>query len=184
MTTNTLLALEADESILRTVHRHWITLLPPMVALGILAALPLFVASILLTLEAESTVSTIPWSLLAPYLFFLYPLWLLVLWLSLAHTLMGHFLDSWTVTTKRIIFIDQNGFFRRHVGSLPLARVQDINLEVNGIFATFLNYGTIEVETASGSEGEFRAHHLPDPQGLKQLILETSKTEAVQPPQQ
>lgn len=171
MSTATLLALEADENILTTVHRHWITLVPPLFALGILAALPIFIGQILLTLEAEVTVSTITWSLLLPYIYFLYPIWLLILWMALANILLGHFLDSWNVTSKRIIFIDQNGFFRRHVGSLPLTRIQDINLEVNGIFATFLNYGTVEVETASGSEGEFRTHHLPDPQGLKQLIL-------------
>jgi hypothetical protein len=49
--------------------------------------------------------------------------------------------------------------------------MQDVNVEVNGIIATLLDYGTVHVQTASADVEEFKASFLPKPQEVKSVIL-------------
>ena len=85
----------------------------------------------------------------------------------------NYYLDVWTVTNKRLITVDQRGLFHRHTGSFRLERLQDINVSVHGIMATFLKYGDLQAETASEDRG-FVASGIPDPQALKALILKAT----------
>jgi hypothetical protein len=41
---------------------------------------------------------------------------------------------------------------------------------VNGVLATFLNFGTISAQTAGQSEHNFYATGMPDPRGLQSHI--------------
>jgi hypothetical protein len=52
--------------------------------------------------------------------------------------------------------------------------IPNVNIAINGILATFLHFGTVEAQTASGSEEEFRSHFLPRPRELKALILQAA----------
>ena len=86
----------------------------------------------------------------------------------------NYYLDVWTITNKRLIAIDQHGLFHRETASFRLERLQDMNVEINGIIATFLDYGILEAQTAGGDDDKFRATGLPHPRELKSLILEAS----------
>ena len=95
--------------------------------------------------------------------------------MTLAHMWVTHHLDIWVVTNRRIVVIDQVSLFRRKIGSFRLEKLQDVNIEINGIIATFLHYGTVEAETASNnSDAEFRTKHIPNPRDLKALILKAA----------
>lgn len=168
------LQLDPNEHILKTVHRHWIMLLQRIFSLVVFVVMPPLAWIIVLILQAVQIDLPVDFAHYTSHFIYLYLTWLLFLWMSLAHMLVNHYLDVWIITSQRIITIDQQGFFRRHIGSFRLEKLQDINIEINGIIATFLDYGTVEVETASESMGEFRAHHLPHPQALKALILEAT----------
>ena len=80
------------------------------------------------------------------------------------------------MTDRRIISIDQKSLFVRSIGSFRLERLQDMNIEIPGVLATMFNYGNIEAQTASGSEEEFQVHGLPDPRGIKAIILKAADT--------
>src|SRR5690606_39334527 len=101
---------------------------------------------------------------------FLYSFWLLINWMMLASIWTDHYLDVWVITSRRVININQAGFFRRQIGSYRLEQLQDLNVEINGIIETLLDFGTIHAETASGSLEEFKPRHLPHPRELKSLI--------------
>jgi hypothetical protein len=103
----------------------------------------------------------------------LYTAWLLIMWMALFNAWTNYYLDVWTITTKRLITVDQHGFFSRTIASFRLERLQDIIVSVNGIIPTLLNYGTLEAETAS-EESHFKATGLPDPAGIKAIILTSS----------
>ncbi len=81
-----------------------------------------------------------------------------------------YYLDLWIITDRRIIVIDQIHFFNRKVSSFRLERLQDIKVAVNGVLATFLNYGTIRAQTASAAESNFMTGGLPEPRELQSLI--------------
>lgn len=173
------ISFESDEKVLKEVRKHWfivftqyfgmlVVALFPLVAYISLSLIPPFVP--LLTL-----VNT-------PLLIAGYSGWLILVWMGLFSIWTNYYLDIWTLTNKRLITVDQRGLFSRNTGSFRLERLQDINVSVRGILATFLKFGDLEAETAS-SDKNFVAKGIPDPQGFKALILQASdSTTFVQKP--
>lgn len=157
--------LEEGEIVLRVIRRHWFVLFKQALFSLFLVVMPLFVFILTTRLGVTSL------SAYTPHLLFLLAFWLLVQWMFLAYAWTDQYLDIWAITNRRIITVDQIRLFRRQVGSFRLERLQDITIEINGFFATFLDFGTIHTETASGSENEFRAMYMPHPQEIKALIL-------------
>lgn len=167
--------LEDDERVLRMIRKHWFIIVAELIGIALLALLPLiiwvFVQSNLGSQKFFANVST---GDLVPYFTFGTAAWLLLLTMAAAAAWTHYYLDLWVVTTKRVVLIDQKAFFWRFISSFRLERLQDINIEINGILPTLLNFGTIEAQTAGGSNEEFLSHGMPDPRGIKALIVETA----------
>lgn len=170
------LQLESDESIRAIIRRHWFFLFLQCISVLVSMLLP-FVGYIVLRVFAPEIVHVL-FVDHAPYIFFCTALWLLINWMLLALIWTDHYLDVWTITDRRIIKIDQVKLFRRKISSFRLERLQDLSVEVDGILATLLDYGTIHAETASGHDDEFTAKYLPDPHHIKSLILEAADTQS------
>jgi uncharacterized membrane protein YdbT with pleckstrin-like domain len=162
--------LEHDEVILAQVRKHWFMLLLQVVSVSIGALFPLGLY-VLFTATPFSTVITVTGY--GPLLISLYAGWLILSWMTLFGVWTNYYLDIWTVTNKRLITVDQRGLFNRATGSFRLERLQDINVSVRGILATFLKFGDLQAETAS-EDRDFVARGIPDPQELKALILKAS----------
>lgn len=163
--------LEEDEKILRVVRKHWwiITSRVGAAVLSMLLPWPLlWMAGAVMEPAIDLR------SVVAPYrveLWFVYLGWVTVHWMVIANFWTDHYLDLWAITNRRIVAIEQMGFFRRFLSSFRLERLQDMNISVTGIIPTLLNYGTIEAQTAGGSNEEFKTDNMPDPRGLKALII-------------
>ncbi len=166
------ISFEPDEKVLKEVRKHWFIIFTQFFGLVIVALFPL-VAYIALSFVPPFE----PFLSLGqtPLLVACYAGWLLLVWMGLFGIWTNYYLDIWTVTNKRLITVDQCGLFKRNTGSFRLERLQDINVSVRGIIATFLKFGDLEAETASGDRN-FTAKGIPDPQGLKALILHASDT--------
>jgi hypothetical protein len=158
--------LEDDEVILAQVRKHWFVVSLEMSGIIVVALTPLILYGI------SSTLDIIPDMVnqFSPLGLALYTSWLTLSWMALFGVWSNYYLDVWTVTSKRLIVVDQRGLFNRRTGSFRLERLQDVNVNVEGILATILNYGTIEAETASGDDN-FIARSVPQPQELKAQIL-------------
>lgn len=63
------------------------------------------------------------------------------------------YLDIWIITNDRLIAVDQTGLFSRQIAETDLFQIQDATTTVTGLFATFFNYGNVQVQTASSNEG-------------------------------
>ena len=101
----------------------------------------------------------------------LYSLILLVAWMMFFVIWTGYYLDVLVITQKRIIDINQKGFFKRDVSTLNMDKIEDITILVEGILHTLLNFGTIKIQTA-GAEEEFIVDDMPDPNKIKLVIYE------------
>ncbi len=158
--------LEDDEVILAQVRKHWFVVSLEMSGIIIVALTPLILYAV------TSALNVIPETINphSPLFIALYAAWLTLAWMGLFGVWTNYYLDVWTVTSKRLIVVDQQGLFNRKTGSFRLERLQDVNVSVKGILATLLNYGTIEAETASGDDN-FIARAVPKPQELKAQIL-------------
>ncbi len=165
------LKLEDGEYIVKQVRKHWFVLLAQTVGIVIMALVP-----IVLVVMGLSGINTLPninfdvHDLYGPAIFFM-AAWFLVMWMTLFGIWTDYYLDNWIITTRRVIAIDQQGFFRRRVASFRLERLQNVTIDVHGIIATLLNFGNITAETAGNTEA-FIIRGIPDPRGVKALIQE------------
>jgi uncharacterized membrane protein YdbT with pleckstrin-like domain len=169
---------EPDEIIVTTVRTHWFVFVSRILGMLILLFLPLalFFVPRVITMPsmptsamAQSSITVDPAVLLL-----VGSLWALLLWVGIFRIWTDYYLDSWTVTNRRIIVIDQQGLFRRKVSSFRLERLQDIHVTVDGLIATFLDFGTIRAETAGHEEEAFVMRAAPAPQSIKAMILENA----------
>jgi uncharacterized membrane protein YdbT with pleckstrin-like domain len=91
-------------------------------------------------------------------------------WLFLFFSIVDYMLDLWFITDKRIIDIQQEGFFSRKVSEQYLDRVQDVSSEVSGIIPTIFRYGSVKVQTA-GEHPQFIFEDVPNPEEIRRLIM-------------
>jgi hypothetical protein len=161
--------LDENEEILLQVRKHWFILFTHVIGIVIVAVLPLFFYIVIV----QSDILTSFVTLNTAFLITLYTAWLIVQWMVLFSIWTNYYLDVWTVTNKRLIAIDQRGFFSRTMASFRLERMQDISVGVHGILATFLDYGTLEVQTA-GEVERFTVTGIPSPADIKALIVNSS----------
>lgn len=162
--------LEEGENVLAVVRRHWFILLLKTITPIVLMVLPF----ILLPFVFQNQILTDliqNVSLSGSVTTFASALWILLMWLMIFYGWTDYYLDIWTVTNLRVIAIDQKGLFRRSVASFRYERLQDINIEVDGLIATFLDFGILEVQTAGYGESEFIIRGVPHPREVKAQIL-------------
>lgn len=163
--------LEGGENVLKVVRRHWFILAVELFGIVLLACLPAVILLAFSFVPADiATLESVRPAGHPAIVSYLTAGWFLIC-IMLGYTAWTHYyLDLWVITDRRIIVVDQRGFFSRNVSSFRLERLQDIEFYVNGIIATFLNYGTIKMQTASAFESNFRTSGLPDPRGLQSMI--------------
>ncbi len=165
------LKLESDERIVKQVRKHWFILFAQTAGIVIMAIIP-----VILIFAGLAGAKTLPGISVdtevyyGPAVFFM-AAWFLIMWMTLFGVWTDYYLDNWIITTRRVIAIDQQGFFKRKVASFRLERLQNVTIDIRGIIATLLNFGHITAETAGNKEA-FIIKGIPDPRGVKALIQE------------
>jgi hypothetical protein len=161
--------LEEGEAILKIVRKHWFIIGAELVWITVSAISPILVLTAL-ALMPDLLPESIHLETYLPLIIFTVSAWLLLTTLVLTMTWTHYYLDLWIITDRRIIAIDQVHFFNRKVSSFRLERLQDIKVTIDGVLATFLNFGTLHAHTAGNNEENFTTAGLPDPRELQSLI--------------
>lgn len=157
---------KADEKVLVVARHHWFVFFRELIGLLLLFFLPFFVVPILGIFVSAGAGIVIPGGVG----FFLASLWALILWQMLFARWTDYYYDIWIVTNWRIIDIEQKSFFSRDVATLlNLDKIEDIATRVNSVLGTFLEYGTIQIQTAA-SHREFIFDEAADPRGVEKVI--------------
>lgn len=159
-----MLDLSPQEKIVLKVRRHKLALVFETLFLGLFVVLPPILFWI-----GESTI-TINGNDLALFLS-IYSAIILIAWIVFFIIWTNYYLDVLLVTNNRIIDVEQKGFFRREVAILRLDKIEDITVTVNGILATFLDYGTIRIQSAAEAR-EFIIRDVPEPNKVKSVIYD------------
>ena len=161
-----LLELDPDEHVIRSVQRHPISVIYILLVSGVLFLMgtsALFFGikhSEDIGLDAHKALFSLVMTVLIGFIF-------LFTWIAI-------YLDrknQLIVTNENIIQVLQFGLFNKQVSQLNLAKIQDVSVDQNGIIATVLNVGVLEVETA-GEAANFRFIHIPEPNVVAKVILE------------
>lgn len=161
--------LEEGEAVLKVVRKHWFVITAELLGIAITALIPLVLLTIV-ALIPNFLPETLHLNTHLPIFLFTASAWLLLSALVMSMIWTHYYLDLWIVTDRRIIVIDQIHFFNRKVSSFRLERLQDIKVTVDGVLATFLNFGTLRAQTASAAESSFKTTGLPEPRELQSLI--------------
>ncbi|MEM6997953.1 MAG: PH domain-containing protein [Patescibacteria group bacterium] len=76
------------------------------------------------------------------------------------------------LTTEDVQQTIQNGLFNTKRSRLSLANVEDVTSFKKGFFASTVNFGTLNIETA-GEQANFKFRYCPDPDECAKLIMDT-----------
>ena len=167
-----MLELPPNEHIVLETRKHWFIIAAELFGYLILLIVPFlaypYVEGIEFSLPEGEIFSL---SLDPAFGVFLGGAWALIIWMRIVGTWTDYYLDVWTVTSKRILDVEQKGMFHRKTSVFRIERIQDVTIEVRGIVATLLNYGDIHVQTA-GEGQEFVMRGIAHPKYVRQIILE------------
>lgn len=161
--------LEPDETVIKTVRKHWFVITMELLVIVFMGLMPVFIFMALLSMTPSEAVMGF-FETQTPFIIFSLAAWLLMSAMATATAWTHYYLDLWVITDRRIIVIDQVGFFNRKVSNFRLERLQDIKVSIKGLIPTLLNYGTVRAQTASAAESNFESRFLPDPRELQALI--------------
>lgn len=155
-----------NETLVLFLRRHWLTLTNLFGAFILLTAIPAGLA--LFFWEPLSGWLAHP--VLGPILMVLAGMYAVSVWLFAFMEFTDYYLDTWIVTTERIINVEQNGLFNRTASELHLMNIQDVTSEVQGLVRTFFNYGNVYIQT-SAERDRFNFKDVHNPEALKEHIL-------------
>ncbi len=154
------------EKIIKILHRDIFVALRRIGLFILLALLPvglLFVGNILFADIAQYQITMIIVSLaLSAYFLFI--------WLLLFFSMIDYLLDIWVITDRRIIDVQQNGFFSRKIAEQMLSKIQDITSDTSGFWPTIWKYGDLTVQTAA-EQNKFYFEEIPDPEYVRDLLM-------------
>lgn len=159
-----------DEKLVYFLRRHPITLFSVIVGYLMLVTAPFLIFSYLEGFQPDILLN----QTFQAFFVFGGSIFFLFAWLFLFQLFLDYYLDSWIVTTKRVINIEQTGLFGRTVSELRLYRIQDVTATVNGFTNTMFNYGDVQVQTA-GEVEHFVFEQIPQPNKVAKTVLELSE---------
>jgi len=162
--------LEESEEVLQIVRKHWFIIVVELFGIFVMVLLPFIMFLVYFIVPAESLPLTFHPEDHIPLIAYGIIVWLLFSIMTGFMIWTHYYLDLWIITDRRIIVIDQVQFFNRKVSSFRLERLQDIKITMNGILATFLNFGSIQAQTAGAAEMNFKTSGLPEPRELQAVI--------------
>ena len=95
---------------------------------------------------------------------------LLFYWLR---TWVGWYYSIYVLTEKRIVVTTQKGFFSRSVSELALNNIQNVTYAQEGLQAAIFHFGSISIQTLSGSGG-FDLKYIHHPERFARAIIKAS----------
>mgnify|MGYP001564498211 FL=1 len=155
----------SDERVVLFLRRHWFALLTVAGAFVLLTGVPLLLG----WYYYDQVEDWLNQPILGPIIAIVGSIYFLSIWLFAFLEVTDYYLDTWIITTERIINIEQEGLFKRTASELDLAAVQDTTAEIRGFLQTIFTYGNVFVQTA-GEHGRFHFKNINDPESVKETI--------------
>lgn len=105
-------------------------------------------------------------------------IFLLIYWVR---SWVGWHYSIYVLTSHRILIVKQSGFFSREVADLALHNIQNVNYAIKGLQGAMFGFGTLRIDTLSGS-GALKLAYVHRPDRLqKQIMNEVHKAPKAEP---
>ncbi|MEQ1499949.1 MAG: PH domain-containing protein [Parcubacteria group bacterium] len=165
-----ILDLDPNEHVIMEVRKHWIVFTGYLLATFISGLFPLVLFTSAEIFFPKAFNFNIEGNIFALFSF-AYFIWLLFLWISFFIYWTKFYLDVWYVTDKRIIMVDQKYLFHREISNVRFDKIQDVSITVPGFLSTLLDFGNINVQTASDNVCEFNMSVIRHPGKVREVIF-------------
>lgn len=99
---------------------------------------------------------------------------ILLIWQVMFIVFTNYYLDCWIITNERTINTELKNLFSRNTSSVPHDKIQDISVDIKGIFPTIFKYGNLQIQTAGGFK-QFIFKQIPNPHQTKEDIFKAQK---------
>ena len=175
-----MISFRENEKIYLTTHRHLFTLFLELLPLKLFfkgLTIGMLLILFFVPYWPEWLINLIPGLLeinMSIFLIFVSSLILLILWSSIFIIITDYYLDCWIVTNERTIHTELKGLFNRTVSVIQHEQIQDISVDIHGLFPVMLNYGDVHIQTA-GKFREFIFKQVPNPYKIKSAIFKAQK---------
>lgn len=157
---------QKDEKVILFLRRHWTAIF----VLGLMVVLLYVIPGVLVWYFYDYLRSYVEHDILGPIIAIIATMYILSVWLFAYLELVDYYLDVLIITNRRTIKIDQKGLFNRTASELHLAAVQDVTSEVKGILHTFMDFGTIYIQTAA-EDVRFTFKNVAHPEDIKEKVI-------------
>lgn len=161
-----------DEKLIEIVRKHWFILFRDSAGVSFLLIAPFLLYGLFGGVLSFDFNSNLAFEGNTGIIVFISALWILIMWMKLLGVWTDYYLDEWMITDKRIIDIDQIGFFKREVSTFGIERIQDVTVKFPGTIPNLLNFGNVHVQTAGASREQFIIKGVADPNRVRQIIIE------------
>jgi|GEM_PF-916916 len=159
---------EKNEKVFLLLRRHWfVYLLFWVMAVILLAPLVIFIIYWSLNPDLVSY-------FIGNILVIAIGCYLLGILALMLYGFVSFYLDIDIVTDRRIVNIDQKGFFKREISELNLHQIQDARAHVRGIFETMFHFGDVYIQTAGGRPN-FTFNSIPNPYKVAKKIIDLNE---------
>ena len=171
-----MIVFEEGEKVVKVVRRHYLVVVFMVLAAAFAALAPLIIYFLLFSrfVPLEPSIKDVAENIISEWKAFAYSTWLLLVWVVFFVEWTDYYLDLWIITDKRIIDVEQKGFFHREVTSFRFEQIQDITVETKGFIETLLKFGTLHIQTA-GHNREIVIKDAHYPEDARALILKLSE---------
>jgi len=162
---------DGDEQIVTVTRQFPVVLRRPMIVGLLIITAGIVPWSIAYGLNAS-------WLPIANIWILLSIVFLLIYWVR---AWVGWHYSIYVLTSHRILIVKQSGFFSREVADLALHNIQNVNYAIKGLQGAMFGFGTLRIDTLSGS-GALKLAYVHRPDKLqKQIMNEVHKAAKAEP---
>ena len=155
------------EKIVLLLRRHFITNIKWILAVAILAILPLYWSKISELLKIQS----LKFEFLDFPSFLLFTFYFLLIFGFALTSFLKWYFAVFLVTNKRVMDVDLIGFLYRNVSEAQLEEIQDVSHTQGGLWQILFDYGGVYVQTA-GVKQNIEILKVPHPGKVHDVITD------------
>lgn len=161
---------QKNETVLAFCRKHWLVIIPHMLWLAMLGAIPFIIFWFRAKYNFAEFISPVAYRIIAGLAIIAITYFLHTCFLRF----FNYYLQTFVVTNFRVVQLEQTLYFVRNRDSIDLREIQDIEIHQTGILKTIFNYGELVI-TLSSAHATKRIPFMPNPEYFFRKINKTKR---------
>ncbi|MBI4994311.1 PH domain-containing protein [Candidatus Peregrinibacteria bacterium] len=161
---------QKNETVLAFTRRHWLVIIPHILWLLMLGAVPVGIFWFRASYNFTEFISPVAYRIISGLAIIGITYFLHACFLRFCN----YYLQVFIVTNFRVIQLDQTLYFVRNRDSIDLREIQDIEIHQKGVIQTIFNYGELVITLSSAHATKY-IPFMPNPEYFFRKINKTKR---------